>query len=1820
MVLRIEQTGGSAPTEAFDGTQVADQPNRLALVDDIGQHAFQTDTGGLWEQIASPATNPANWIQLNAGGAPTSAYNVINTANTAARLALADDVGQHTVQTDDGSVWIQTASPATSAANWVQLNEEAPFHNHSFFNAPGNLIGAVPLSPAATPLDGDFHLEAYDDGAVWWVHVTATNQWLQACRMLFTNGGSYTDVANSSARTSLPDNTGQTAHQLDDGSLWVQTVSPATLAGNWTLINDGSAPHTQVADQTARLTIADNVGQHVRQADDGTLWVQIATPGTLTVSWEQVNVEAEEVVHTFHNALASTMPAVPIVPPAAPAQGDLHHESYIDGAITWQFNEATTGPVIPAFWLPISRQVYPSISANTHTVADVTERDALTGLADGDIIHVADDSPDHVGWARYQVTSTIAGTTWALANETLIATEQGDVFIGSTFLANGAVGLVPQPLVGQHELYLKGDGTWANPANASFFLTALQATANGISSTAPTVVEFNASALSVLDRFVYVNGTNVANPDTATHVFFQDTDGTWLLIRSPEDKHQGEFSQINVDFTATPSADQHHFTYRYAGVGDAVATVEDFALTAAESTVTRIMNQSAVGVVTIDATALTGAGTAYVGPATVKPGASVEIHHQGSGTRVVAYRVDVPLEDISEVDLFLTETLVAPASPGRPTLAEVQAAAGPDHKHAHVSYNGTDAEAGNIPTHIWFVDRNGAWLEINTPDTVMFAPSTAVSPGFFEHPTAAELKAWGAAQTPPVINSHIRYTGTDTITDDDVALYYIDSHGEAVVVHQLGLGVWRHELTIALGTPTSKRVAYVALDLPGAVDGDRFGVFDVTFGAGLMKSYTLNLIAGATAGVPQSVLPYSVAGNAADPLSDVELYVSLDGTECKFALINTGSQAITIPLEFTIIPRDRPLSDFVAQTDPPQEDLLTAAVDSLPRMDRQFYLSPHVILLPPVADATARDALTDLEFGDLVSTDDTGEIWAWAGDVTGWVIRVNGSSGMTYMGVNQVWSGAGHYHFNGAVSQLFALPASVGDNSLTMITADTRGGVIVSLAAAGEDFAGQNNDITDTVRLHRGVTQFVDTVDGWTVAQDQNQLTDNTVPSQLSWAIPGNTVRNGVFQANNNTTGDLNLGGLTQAVRGAVHHVELHNNDVINRTWTFGNDFKRPNGVDQMEPVTLAAGESAHYALISIGGGLNGFDAIVLGGQDRDSMFLPPVATNVERDALVATSIVGDRVETLDTATIWEFRAGVWVEVYTPSSADFSVLARTTVTPSSAANVTKLSGGGVLSYDITANVGNNDSIISEFTTFRTVGDRAEVSFTMKWDQDAEMVFEFAASLIPGTILHSTIDGVDAPADTAGHGVFALTGETRQIRVNRTDTVSIDLHMKVTMFCDGFPLIEQPASVMGTFLIPVPDAVSRDAVTATTGDRVETLDDGKVWRWDGAAWLEVYTPLAASGSFWYDPLDTVAELALLAVPDGSFVETLDTHQVWMNDGGWVVVYDPQLKPRGSLTGFAFVEGGVTHLDATAGDFDITARASTGSQAISVLSVKYTAMGATELDAAVSLTGGGRNAQSVQRWQHLQFDTSATISSIDAVLNNSSGTTTQIRVRVYAGAGIGGAVLADNTETVTVDASSDGTTTQLTFPPIAILANTDYTISIVRVAGTGTLAWVAYGPFGWSTLYSTDAGAGQAYGFIIPLSGSVQTVTRPTFNVAAGENLNGVLNGSLALDAGTWLVVDTPEGWTVAGIDNDNPTTMPYVLDLTTTDWTATGPDWYIEVTSAAHGKLIPALASLYEDTGGGNYDLTIPSSVSINRNTGLVTITSNTQINGQIVIQ
>lgn len=106
----------------------------------------------------------------------------------------------------------------------------------------------------------------------------------------------------------------------------------------------------------------------------------------------------------------------------------------------------------------------------------------------------------------------MSSSKWENVN---LASEIGDlitVFSPASAEHNGTVGLVPAPNVGQQDLYLKGDGSWANPTEAvALDLDDLKKSVNTLIGTDPDLSVRNIATIVALDAASTAVANLVAN-------------------------------------------------------------------------------------------------------------------------------------------------------------------------------------------------------------------------------------------------------------------------------------------------------------------------------------------------------------------------------------------------------------------------------------------------------------------------------------------------------------------------------------------------------------------------------------------------------------------------------------------------------------------------------------------------------------------------------------------------------------------------------------------------------------------------------------------------------------------------------------------------------------------------------------------------------------------------------------------------------------------------------------------------------------------------------------------------------------------------------------------------------------------------------------------------------------------------------------------------------------------------------------------------------------------------------------------------------------
>ena len=119
----------------------------------------------------------------------------------------------------------------------------------------------------------------------------------------------------------------------------------------------------------------------------------------------------------------------------------------------------------------------------------------------------------------------------AKAVETRITEVLPSLMQGATADTNGGSGIVPQPLAGEHEKFLRGDGTWADVPSGGARLLVDYITEEETLNSTTGFVEFttdtNGNPLAVKNCLIKISGTVINNTDTdsSLRIMFSSKDG-----------------------------------------------------------------------------------------------------------------------------------------------------------------------------------------------------------------------------------------------------------------------------------------------------------------------------------------------------------------------------------------------------------------------------------------------------------------------------------------------------------------------------------------------------------------------------------------------------------------------------------------------------------------------------------------------------------------------------------------------------------------------------------------------------------------------------------------------------------------------------------------------------------------------------------------------------------------------------------------------------------------------------------------------------------------------------------------------------------------------------------------------------------------------------------------------------------------------------------------------------------------------------------------------------------------------------------------------
>lgn len=399
----------------------------------------------------------------------------------------------------------------------------------------------------------------------------------------------------------------------------------------------------------------------------------------------------------------------------------------------------------PAGFVPAERlhltntAIAPAVAGDptiTEIVTEVgTERDRL-------IYYTGDDLPASVPTHVWYVDHA--------GNITLLRSPAaGGVMTGASGTTDGVAGQAPQPTTGQQDLVLHGDGLWrqaipnwtagttystgavvfqnqriyrrvaagtsgltfdgtesakwtilADHGNADEFLSATDVAA--ADTALPTLAEITAAAgtADISDAIIYYTGTDVGTDDV-THVYHIDTNGAVQLLRGPTTDVNMTGASANAGGASgnvpTPTTRQQDLVLH----GDATwrGIAPDWVASRAYSAQAVVVHNGALYRRIADGTSGATFDAAEASSWDVIATAGNARHH-------------------------LTNTIVAPATAGRPTLAEIQTAvtaAGIESRLAY--YTGTDT-AADQPISVYDVDGAGTATLIGFTDSAISLDNT----------------------------------------------------------------------------------------------------------------------------------------------------------------------------------------------------------------------------------------------------------------------------------------------------------------------------------------------------------------------------------------------------------------------------------------------------------------------------------------------------------------------------------------------------------------------------------------------------------------------------------------------------------------------------------------------------------------------------------------------------------------------------------------------------------------------------------------------------------------------------------------------------------------------------------------------------------------------------------------------------------------------------------------------------------------------------------------------------------------------------------------
>ena len=240
--------------------------------------------------------------------------------------------------------------------------------------------------------------------------------------------------------------TADTTSVLNNGSVYLNSVENGSVTSSHKI--SGSGATTVKSDTSGNITITssnDNTTYTLSGALDGDTFKSTLTPssGTTTTS----------VVPVFSGATSSTSGKAGLVPSPESSEYNLYLKA--DG--TWSKPTDTT---------------YSAATTTAAGLMSAADKTKLDGIATGANKYV---HPTYTSKSSGLYKITVNGTGHVSAATSVVQSDitglgiaTDDVMTGASSSVDGAKGLVPAPITGDQNKFLRGDGTWVVPTDTKY--------------------------------------------------------------------------------------------------------------------------------------------------------------------------------------------------------------------------------------------------------------------------------------------------------------------------------------------------------------------------------------------------------------------------------------------------------------------------------------------------------------------------------------------------------------------------------------------------------------------------------------------------------------------------------------------------------------------------------------------------------------------------------------------------------------------------------------------------------------------------------------------------------------------------------------------------------------------------------------------------------------------------------------------------------------------------------------------------------------------------------------------------------------------------------------------------------------------------------------------------------------------------------------------------------------------------------------------------------------------------------------------------------